>query len=149
MAPLTSPLAANFVTYILVRYDPNVVAAIARRKRPPHPTANGPLVRSDDFHPIADRSVPQRDENDDDLDLLTYNEARVRLAEEIVVENRRRDALRKELESKDRPATRDELGRCEERLNALQGAASRTRSAAVTPANTDQFYGSSIEPPQD
>jgi hypothetical protein len=40
-----------------------------------------------------DASV-QRDEGDDDLDLLTYNEARARLAEEVSAEEERLVALR-------------------------------------------------------
>lgn len=103
----------------------------------------------DDPQPLAERPEPQRDETDDDLDLLTYNEARVRLAEEIVAEERRRDALRQRLERGDSLTTRDELVRCGQRLRALQDAAARTRNPVITAANAAQFYGLATEPPQE
>ncbi len=51
----------------------------------------------------SDDASVQRDEGDDDLDLLTYNEARARLAEELSAEEEHLDAVR--APSADNPAS--------------------------------------------
>jgi hypothetical protein len=48
------------------------------------------MASSDNTPPL---DVRQRVESDDDLDLLTYNEARVRLSEEVVAEQHLCDEL--------------------------------------------------------
>jgi len=91
-----------------------------------------------------DASV-QRDEGDDDLDLLTYNEARARLAEEVSAEEEHLVALR--APSADNPASAAsvaEIAACERRVQALRDALRRTAARAVTDANARLFYGSDL-----
>jgi hypothetical protein len=76
---------------------------------------------------IDEPDRPQRVESDDDLDLLTYNEARVRLAEEVAAEQRRYDELASE-------ASRKRLAALRERLDGIT-------APRITPANADKFYG--------
>ena len=82
---------------------------------------------------IDNTDLPQRVESDDDLDLLTYNEARVRLAEEAAAEQRRYDECASE-------GSRKRLAALRERLDGI--AARR-----ITPANADEFYGTQSAAP--
>jgi hypothetical protein len=93
----------------------------------------------------SDDASVQRDESDDDLDLLTYNEARARLAEELSAEGERLVALR--AESADNPANTApaaEIVASERRVQALRDALRRTAARAVTDANARLFYGSDL-----
>jgi hypothetical protein len=93
----------------------------------------------------SDDASVQRDEGDDDLDLLTYNEARARLAEELSAEEERLVALR--TPSADNPASTAsaaEIAACERRVQALHDALRRTAARAVTDANARLFYGSDL-----
>lgn len=91
----------------------------------------------------------QRDENDDDLDLLTYNEARARLSEELLAEERRLAALRQSLTSGAQPDPDEQaMQALERRVQALREALARSTSPAITPANAASFYGTPTEPPQ-
>ena len=93
----------------------------------------------------SDDASVQRNEADDDLDLLTYNEARARLAEELSAEGERVVALR--AESADNPAntaSAAEIAACERRVQALRDALRRTAARAVTNANARLFYGSDL-----
>jgi len=76
---------------------------------------------------------PQR-EADDDHDLLTYGEARVRLFEEVETQR----ALVAELQAGD-PAER--LGKENARLAALEAALQRNRRAPITDENFERFFG--------
>jgi hypothetical protein len=82
---------------------------------------------------IDNTDPPERVESDDDLDLLTYNEARVRLAEEVAAERRRYDELATE-------ASRRRLAALRERLDGMT-------APRITPANADEFYGTLWAPP--
>ncbi len=87
----------------------------------------------------------QRDENDDDLDLLTYKEARARLSQELSTEERLLADLRQRLSS----STQSEpdaqaLHAREQRVEALREALSRTARPAITSTNTTAFYGSHL-----
>jgi len=90
----------------------------------------------------SDDASVQRDESDDDLDLLTYNEARARLAEELSAEGERLVALR--AESADNTAPAAEIVASERRVQALRDALRRTAARAVTDANARLFYGSDL-----
>jgi hypothetical protein len=91
----------------------------------------------------CDHASVQRDEGDDDLDLLTYNEARARLAEELSAEEEHLVALRAHAAGNPAPKpSAAEIAACERRLQALRDALSRTAARAVTDANAALFYGS-------
>ena len=87
---------------------------------------------------------PARDETDDDLDLLTYNEARVRLAEELAVEESRHAELRSRQPGRD-PADVAQvaaaLAASQRRIDALRSTLERTSTRAISPANEAEFYG--------
>ena len=87
---------------------------------------------------------PAREETDDDLDLLTYNEARVRLAEEVVAEESHHAELSSRRPGPD-PAevarVAEELAASQRRIDALRGTLERTSTRAVSPANAAEFYG--------
>ena len=93
----------------------------------------------------SEHASVQRDEEDDDLDLLTYNEARARLAEELRAEEEHLVALR--AHAADNPARKPsaaEIAASERRVQALCDALSRTAARAVTDANARLFYGSDL-----
>ncbi|MFE5699537.1 hypothetical protein [Rhodococcus koreensis] len=86
-------------------------------------------------------AFPQRDEDDDDLDLLTYNEARVRLTEEVAVEEQRLADLRQRAETEPNAALDHTISGSVRRLDGLQDALRRTSTHAITEANAAEFYG--------
>jgi hypothetical protein len=93
----------------------------------------------------SDDARVQRNEADDDLDLLTYNEARARLAEELSAEGERVVALG--AHAADNPAPKPsaaEIAASERRVQALRDALRRTAARAVTDANARLFYGSDL-----
>jgi hypothetical protein len=93
----------------------------------------------------SDDSGMQRVEGDDDLDLLTYNEARARLAEEASAEEEHLIVLRAQSdEDSARKPSAIEIAASEHRLQALRDALSRTAARAVTDVNSATFYGSDL-----
>jgi hypothetical protein len=77
----------------------------------------------------------QRDEEAEDLDLLTFGEARARLAEEIDAERNRLAALRA-------AAADDSLvAASQARLEALSSGLERNRAGRITPENAAEFFG--------
>lgn len=87
--------------------------------------------------------VPQRVESDDDLDLLTYNEARVRLAEEVLAEQLRFDELARIAVGTDpEAAVRAEASA--KRLAALRERLEGTKAPRITATNADEFYGTHL-----
>ena len=78
----------------------------------------------------------QRNTEDDDFDLLTYNEARARLAEEVEAETRRLAAL-----EADTNAPASERTKSSDRLAALRDAVKRTSTVAIDAHNVEQFFG--------
>ncbi|GAF43658.1 hypothetical protein [Rhodococcus wratislaviensis] len=90
-------------------------------------------------------AVPQRDEDDDDLDLLTYNEARARLAEEVAVEERHLAELRQRAGTAPNSALDDTIAGSVRRLAGLRDALRRTATHAITEANAAEFYGRDLK----
>jgi hypothetical protein len=87
---------------------------------------------------------PAREETDDDLDLLTYNEARVRLAEEVAAEESHHAELssrRPGPDPTDAVRVAEELAASQRRIDALRSTLERTSTRAVSPANAAEFYG--------
>jgi hypothetical protein len=89
-----------------------------------------------------DKLENQRGDQSEDFDLLTFGEARARLAEEI-------DAERARLENQrgtDAPAAR--ITASERRLEDLRAALRRTTAGArITAANADEFFGRTTSGP--
>jgi hypothetical protein len=75
-----------------------------------------------------------RDESDEDFDLLTFNEARARLAEQIKTERARAASFRA-------TSTSPEAGATSARLAALESALERTRTVRITTENAAEFFG--------
>ena len=77
----------------------------------------------------------QRGDQAEDLDLLTFGEARARLAEEIDAERDRLTALR--------AAGADEslVAASRARLEALSAGLKRNRAGRITPENEAEFFG--------
>jgi hypothetical protein len=77
----------------------------------------------------------QRGDQAEDFDLLTFGEARARLAGEIDAERNRLTALR--------AAAADEslVAASQARLAALSGALRRNRAGRITPDNAAEFFG--------
>jgi hypothetical protein len=87
-------------------------------------------------------AMPQRDETADDLDLLTYNEARARLAEEVEAERRTGELLRRLAESPSAPESAAAQAEASlRRLRALRETLERTSTPRITAANAAVFYG--------
>jgi hypothetical protein len=77
----------------------------------------------------------QRGDQAEDLDLLTFGEARARLAEEIDAERNRLTQLRA-------MAARDSVvAASQARLEALSAALERNRAGRITPENAAEFFG--------
>ncbi|EAQ00595.1 acyl-CoA synthase [Janibacter sp. HTCC2649] len=81
--------------------------------------------------PITDEPTPER-EDEDDHDLLTYGEVRVRLHEEV----RAQRALVAELESAGRDVTA-----AQRRLDALVDATDRNTRNRINDENFEKFFG--------
>jgi hypothetical protein len=77
----------------------------------------------------------QRGDQAEDLDLLTFGEARARLAEEIDSERKRLTALRA------MAAAEPVVAASEARLAALSEALERNRAGRITPDNAAEFFG--------
>jgi hypothetical protein len=77
----------------------------------------------------------QRGDQAEDFDLLTFGEARARLAEEIDSERRRLTALRAA------SAPQSVVAASQARLEALSGALRRNRAGRITPENAAEFFG--------
>ena len=77
----------------------------------------------------------QRGDQAEDLDLLTFGEARARLAEEIDTERNRLAALR----SAD--ASESLVAASQARVDALGAALRRNRAGRITPENAAEFFG--------
>ena len=82
-----------------------------------------------------DKPENKRGDQAEDFDLLTFGEARARLAEEIDTERERLTALR--------AASADEsvVAASQARLNALTAALQRNRAGRITPENEAEFFG--------
>jgi hypothetical protein len=95
------------------------------------PGSKGATVETNEQH----KSENQRDDQADDFDLLTFGEARARLAEEIDAERNRLTALR--------AADADEslAAASQARLEALSAALQRNRAGRITPENAAEFFG--------
>jgi hypothetical protein len=83
---------------------------------------------------------PSREEADD-LDLLTYGEARVRLAEELDAEESHHAEL---LSRNSDPGPGEELAASQRRIDALRSTLERTNTRAISKANEAEFYGHGI-----
>jgi hypothetical protein len=77
----------------------------------------------------------QRGDQAEDLDLLTFGEARARLAEEIDSERKRLTALRA------MAAADSVVAASEARLAALSAALRRNRAGRIAPDNAAEFFG--------
>ena len=77
--------------------------------------------------------VPTRDTDEDDHDLLTYSEARVRLYEEV----RSQQARVAELER----SGADGLEAARRRLAALEDAVERNKQQPINDDNFERFFG--------
>jgi hypothetical protein len=77
----------------------------------------------------------QRGDQAEDLDLLTFGEARARLAQEIDSERNRLTALR------DANADGSVVAASQARLDALTSALQRNRAGRITPENAAEFFG--------
>ena len=77
----------------------------------------------------------QRDDQAEDLDLLTFGEARARLAEEIDSERQRLTALRAV------SAPQAVVAASQARLEALAAAQQRNRAGRITADNAAEFFG--------
>ena len=77
----------------------------------------------------------QRGDQAEDFDLLTFGEARARLAEEIDAERNRLTALRAAAADESRVAA------SQARLEALTAALQRNRAGRITPDNAAEFFG--------
>jgi hypothetical protein len=77
----------------------------------------------------------KRDEQAEDFDLLTFGEARARLAEEIDAERNRLTALRAAASPESLVAA------SQARLEALSAALERNRAGRITPDNAAEFFG--------
>ena len=77
----------------------------------------------------------QRDDQAEDFDLLTFGEARARLAEEIDAERDRLAALQS--------AEADEslVAASQARLEALSAGLRRNRAGRITPENAAELFG--------
>jgi hypothetical protein len=77
----------------------------------------------------------QRDDQAEDFDLLTFGEARARLAEEIDAERNRLAALQ--------AAEADEslVAASQARLEALSAGLKRNRAGRITQENAAEFFG--------
>jgi predicted transcriptional regulator len=84
----------------------------------------------------------QRDDQAEDFDLLTFGEARARLAEEIDAERNRLAALRAA------DADGSLLAASQARLEALSAGLQRNRAGRITPENTAEFFGHGRQPAQ-
>jgi hypothetical protein len=83
-----------------------------------------------------DKLENQRGDQAEDFDLLTFGEARARLAEEIDAERSRLETLRGD----GAPAAR--ITASEGRLAELRAALHRTAAGTrITAANADEFFG--------
>jgi hypothetical protein len=82
-----------------------------------------------------DRPENKRDDQAEDLDLLTFGEARARLAEEIDSERKRLTALRTA------SADQSVIAGSQARLDALTAALQRNRAGRITPENAAEFFG--------
>jgi hypothetical protein len=83
---------------------------------------------------------PSREEADD-LDLLTYGEARVRLAEELDAQESHHAELLRRLPD---PGPGKELAASQRRIDALRSTLERTSTRAISKANEAEFYGHGI-----
>lgn len=83
---------------------------------------------------------PFREETDD-LDLLTYSEARVRLAREVAAEESHHAALSSRRPGPDPVEVTADLAASRRRIDALRSTLERTSTRAVSPANAAEFYG--------
>jgi hypothetical protein len=99
------------------------------------------MASSDNTPPL---DVRQRVESDDDLDLLTYNEARVRLSEEVVAEQHLCDELARLASCGPDPAAADRAEASRKRLEALRERLDATTRPRITHANADEFYGAHL-----
>ena len=77
----------------------------------------------------------QRDDQAEDLDLLTFGEARARLAEEIDSERQRLTALRAA------SAPQSAVAASQARLETLAAAQQRNRAGRITADNAAEFFG--------
>ena len=77
----------------------------------------------------------QRGDQAEDFDLLTFGEARARLAEEIDAERNRLTALRAA------SAAEWLVAASRARLDALTAALERNRAGRITPQNAAEFFG--------
>jgi hypothetical protein len=77
----------------------------------------------------------QRDDQAEDFDLLTFGEARARLAEEIDAERDRLAALRAA------GAAEPAVAASQARLEALSAALQRTSARRITAENAAEFFG--------
>ena len=87
----------------------------------------------------APGATPQRDESEEDYDLLTYTEAGVRMAEEIERQSRRL-ACHEQAD----PPTEQSLRAAElvrRRLAALRDAQERNSRHALNEENFERFFG--------
>jgi hypothetical protein len=82
-----------------------------------------------------DKPENQRGDQAEDFDLLTFGEARVRLAEEIDSERERLTALRAT------SAPQSLVAASQARLEALAAAQQRNRAGRITPDNAAEFFG--------
>jgi hypothetical protein len=82
-----------------------------------------------------DKPENKRGDQAEDLDLLTFGEARARLAEEIDAERKRLTALRAAA------ATEWVVAASEARLAALSAALERNRGGRITQENAAEFFG--------
>lgn len=82
----------------------------------------------------------QRNDQAEDLDLLTFGEARARLAEEVDAERGRLAALR--------AAGADEslVASSQARVESLNDALQRNRAGGITPDNAAEFFGYARDP---
>jgi hypothetical protein len=77
----------------------------------------------------------QRGDQAEDFDLLTFGEARARLAEEIDSERQRLTALRAA------SAPESVVAASQARLDALAAAQERNRAGRITADNAAEFFG--------
>jgi hypothetical protein len=82
-----------------------------------------------------DKPENTRGDQAEDLDLLTFGEARARLAQEIDTERERLTALRAAA------ATESVVAASEARLAALSAALERNRAGRITPESAAEFFG--------
>lgn len=108
-----------------------------------HPALTEGLRVTDE--PTSSEAGPsefQRNDDDDDLDLLTYNEARVRLSDELRTAEGRLVGIRQRLAGDGgAQVADDDVQACEHRVAALRDALDRAMRPAITPASAATFYG--------